>query len=61
MARAQSRFDLYSRTISNAAVSEFDAEDDPEKRFHYYALTITNSEQAAIEAEIRKAEEQLES
>lgn len=61
MARAQSRVDLYSRTILNAAVSEFDAEQDPDKRFHYYALTITNAEQAAIEAEIRKAEVERES
>lgn len=56
MAGMQSRFDLYSRTISNSAVSEFDVEPDPEKRFRKYAYTITNSEQAAIEALVNEAE-----
>ena len=56
MARRQTRFDLYSRTISNAAVSEFDAEPDPAKRFRKYAYTITNAEQVAIDALIRESE-----
>ena len=56
MADVQARFDLYSQTISNSAVSEFDAEPDPVRRFQKYALTITNSEQAAIEALIGKTE-----
>ncbi len=56
MAGTQTKFDLYSRTISNAAVSEFDAEPDPAKRFRKYAYTITNAEQAAIEALIESSE-----
>lgn len=56
MARTQTRFDLYSRTISNAAVSEFDAEPDPAKRFRKYAYSITNAEQAAIDALTRESE-----
>lgn len=56
MTGAQTRFDLYSRTISNSAVREFDAEPDPVKRFRKYACSITSSEQAAIEARIREAE-----
>ncbi len=56
MTGAQTRFDLYSRTISNAAVREFDAEPDPVKRFRKYACSITSSEQAAIEARTREVE-----
>ena len=56
MAGTQSKFDLYSRTISNSAVSEFDAEPDPVKRFRKYAYTITNAEQAAIDALLDKAD-----
>ncbi len=50
MAAMQTRFDHYSRTISSSAVAEFDAEPDPVKRFRKYACSITNSEQAAIDA-----------
>lgn len=56
MAGAQTRFDLYSRTISSAAVREFDAKPDPVKRFRKYACSITSAEQAAIEAQIAEAD-----
>ncbi|MCV0427198.1 MAG: BrnA antitoxin family protein [Roseibium sp.] len=56
MARVRTRFDLYSQTISNSAVSDIDAEPDPGKRFRKYAYTITNSEQAAIEAQFKEAD-----
>ncbi len=56
MAGVQDTIHIYSRTISNAAVCEFDAEPDPVKRFRKYACTITNSEQAAIDALFNEAE-----
>ncbi len=56
MTDARNRFDLYSRTISNSAVAEFDAEPDPAKRFFKYACSMTSSEQAALEALIKESE-----